>query len=331
MAATFAAIVGSLCIGAYPLSFRQAGRILAHLAWPGPLPDPPPWTLKEQAVVQIIRLPRVLLATFAGMALGLSGTALQGMMRNPLVGPDLVGVTAGAAFGGVMAILFHLPPPAVVGCAFAGGLAAMACVFGLTSLVRGSTDGMVLVLAGIFIGAFFMAGVGVGQFFADDGALAKMTNWLLGTLAHADPQAVWTLAVPTLIGGALLMALRWRLNLLSLGDLDAASLGVPVRLLRLAIVALVSLIVAAQVSVSGVVAWVGLVVPHIARMLVGPDHRRLLPASALIGALFTLGLDDFTRTVLKADVPIGVLTALIGTPLLGFLFWKRQTKGWIDD
>ncbi len=329
--AVFAAIVGSLCIGAYPMSFWHAGDILAHLAWPFALPDHPTWTLKEQAVVQIIRLPRVLLATFAGMALGLSGTALQGMMRNPLVGPDLVGVSSGAAFGGVMAILFDFPPTGIVALAFCGGIGAMSFVFGLTRIAGAATDSIALVLAGIFIGGFFLAGVGIGQFLANDGQLTNMVSWLLGTFTRADPGTVWTLALPTLVGGALLMLLRWRLNLLSLGDLDAAALGVNVRGLRWGIVAIVSLIVAAQVSVSGIVGWVGLVVPHAARMLVGPDHRRLLPASALMGALFTLGLDDFTRTVLRTDIPIGVLTALIGTPVLAFLFWKRQTRGWIDE
>ncbi len=158
-----------------------------------------------------------------------------------------------------------------------------------------------------------------------------MTSWLLGTFARAEPRTVWMVAVPTLAGGAVLMLIRWRLNLLSLGDLDAACLGVPVRRVRWLVLAIVTLIVAAQVSVSGIIGWVGLVVPHAARMLVGPDHRRLLPASALLGALFTLGVDDFTRTVIRADVPIGVLTALIGTPVITLLFLRRRARGWIHE
>ncbi len=329
--AVFAAIVGSMCIGAYPLSFWQAGRILGHLAWPFALPEQPPWTLREQAVVQIIRLPRVLLATFVGLSLGLSGSTLQGMLRNPLVGPDLVGVASGAALGGVMAMLMDWSSVGVIALAFCGGLGAMACTFALARLAHSGTDGMALVLAGIFIGAFCTAGVGLAQFLANDNQLANMVHWLLGSFAEAAPRTVWMVAIPTLAGGAVLMLLRWRLNLLSLADLDAACLGVPVRGLRWAILAIVSLIVAAQVSVSGVIGWVGLVVPHAARMLVGPDHRKLLPASALLGALFTLGIDDFTRTILRVDMPIGVLTALIGTPLIAFLFWRSQTKGWSGD
>ncbi|HTV32966.1 MAG TPA: iron ABC transporter permease [Methylocella sp.] len=326
-----AAIVGSLCIGAYPMSFWKALLIVSHLAMPWPLPENPPWDLKELTVVEIIRLPRVLLATLAGIALGMSGTALQGMMRNPLVGPDLVGVTSGAALGGVMAMFFDWPPVGVIGLAFVGGLGAMVCTFSLAKLAGGRSDGIPVILAGIFIGAFFLACVGLVQFLAPDWKLTNMVYWLLGSFVGADPQKVYMLAIPTLAGGAILMCLRWRLNLLSLGDLDAASLGVNVTLLRWGLIALVSLIVAAQVSVSGTIGWIGLVVPHCARMLVGPDHRRLLPASALLGGLFILGLDDLTRSIVQAEIPVGVLTALFGTPIICFLFWKTQSKGWSID
>jgi iron complex transport system permease protein len=329
--ATFVAIVASLCIGAYPLSFWRAAEIVMHLAWPFPLPDNPPWNVKELTVVEIVRLPRVLLATLAGIALGMSGTALQGMMRNPLVGPDLVGVSSGAAFGGVMAMLFDWPPIGIIGLAFCGGLGAMVCTFSLAKLVRGATDGIALILAGVFIGAFFLACVGLIEFVAPDWKLNNIVYWLLGSFVGADPQKVYMIAVPTLAGGTILMMLRWRLNLLSLGDLDAVSLGINVHYLRWAIIAIVSLIVASQVAVSGTIGWVGLVVPHCARMLVGPDHRRLLPASALLGGLFILGLDDLTRTVVQAEIPVGVLTALFGTPIICFLFWKTQTRGWNND
>ena len=325
-----ALIVASLCIGAYPMSFGRAAEIVSHLAVPWPLPDDLPWSAKELAVVQVLRLPRVLLAVFVGIALGVSGTALQGMMRNPLVGPDLVGVSSGAAMGYVLGVLFDLPPTACVATAFMGGMAALGCAYALAR-VAGSAEGVGLILSGIFIGAFCLACVGLAQFLANDGQLQNMVFWLLGTLTRANPQTVWMLAVPTLVGGAALMLLRWRLNLLSLGELDARSLGVPTRFLRLLILALVSWMVAAQVSVSGIVAWVGLVIPHVARMLVGPDHRRLLPASALLGGLFVLLIDDFTRVALRFEVPVGVLTSLIGTPFLVFLFWKKKTKGWMND
>jgi iron complex transport system permease protein len=329
--AIFAAIVGSLCIGAFSMSFWKAGRIVLNLAWPFPLQDNPPWTPKELAVVELIRLPRVLLATLTGLALGISGTALQGIMRNPLVGPDLVGVSSGAACGCMLAILFNLPPTGVIAIAFCGGLLAMICTFGLTRAAGAKTDGVALIMTGIFIGAFCMACVGLALFLANDTQLGDMVFWLYGNFARAEPKSVWMLAIPALAGGAILMLLRWRLNLLSLGELDASSLGVNTQAVRWSIIAIVTLIIAAQVSVSGVIGWIGLVIPHCARMLVGPDHRKLLPASALLGALFTLGIDDFTRVVIRSDVPIGVMTALVGTPIMCFLFWKTQTKGWTDE
>jgi iron complex transport system permease protein len=253
------------------------------------------------------------------------------MMRNPLVGPDLVGVTSGAAFGGVMAMLLDWPPVGIIGLAFCGGLGAMMCTFSLAKLAGGRSDGIPLILAGIFVGALFLACVGLVQFLAPDWKLPRMVYWLLGSFVGADPQKVYMVAIPTLGAGAMLMLLRWRLNLLSLGDLDALSLGINVHVLRFSIIALVSLIVAAQVSASGIIGWIGLVIPHCARMLVGPDHRRLLPASALLGGLFVLGLDDLTRSIVEAELPVGVLTALIGTPVICFLFWRTQSKGWISD
>jgi iron complex transport system permease protein len=322
------AMLASLCIGAYPMSFGQAARIVMHMAWPGPLPANPHWSVKEITVVQIIRLPRVLLATLAGLGLGISGTALQGMMRNPLVGPDIVGVTSGAAFGGILAMLWDFSPAGIIGLAFCGGMLAMALTFGLAKLSHAGTDSMILILAGVFIGAFFMALIVLIQFLAPDSKLPTMVYWLMGTFVGADSKKVAMIAIPTLCGGSTLMTLRWRLNLLSLGDLDAKSLGMNVGVLRWTIIALVSLIVASQVAVSGLVGWVGLVVPHCARMLVGPDHRRLLPTAALLGALFVLGLDDITRAIVRAELPVGVLTALVGTPVVCFLLWKSQGKGW---
>jgi iron complex transport system permease protein len=329
--ALIAALIGSLCIGHYPLSFWQAGKILLHLAFPFSQPDVTTWEAREQVVVQVIRLPRVLLATFVGIALGISGATLQGMMRNPLVGPDLVGVSAGAAMGGVLAIMLDLPPAAFVLLAFLGGMFALGCAFGLVKLARAGTDGVPLVLAGIFVSAFCMAGVGLGQFLANDGQLAEITYWMLGSLTRANPARVAMIAIPVLVCASFLMLLRWRLNLLSLGDLDAAALGVNAPRLRWLVIAAVSWIVAAQVSVSGVIGWVGLVIPHCARMLVGPDHRRLLPASAMLGGLFVLGIDAVTRTLIQSEVAIGILTTLIGTPFIALLFWKKQTRGWNES
>ncbi len=325
------AMVASLCIGLYPMSFFEAARIVLHLAWPSSLPANPPWSANEITVIQVVRLPRVLLATLTGLGLGMSGAALQGIMRNPLVGPDIVGVSSGAAVGGILAMLLDFPPPGIIAMAFCGGMLAMAMTFGLARLAHAGTDSMIMILAGVFIGALFVAMISLIVDKADDAHLPGMVYWMLGTFVGADAKHVAMIGIPTLAGGAILMTMRWRLNVLSLGDLDAQTLGLNVRFLRIAVIALVSLIVASQVAVSGLVGWVGLVVPHFARMLVGPDHRRLLPAAAMVGALFVLGLDDFTRAVIGAEIPIGVITALIGTPFVCFLLWKSRGKGWARE
>ncbi len=319
------AIFASLCVGMYPMSCGHSAKILLSLLWPFHATGAPAVDLKELTVMKIIRPPRVMEAVLAGLGLGIAGTALQGMLRNPLVSPDILGVTSGAAFGGVVAIALEWPPVALAGLAFAGGLLAITSVFTVAKLARGSGNSMVLILAGVFIGAFFLALTGLVEAY---GNIFRIVPWLIGSFVNADWPKVTIIAIPTLLGGTVLMALRWRLNLLSLGDLDALSLGINVILLRWAVIVLVSLIVAAQVAVSGIVSWIGLVVPHCARMLVGPDHRRLLPTAGLLGALFVLGLDDLSRSVARAGLPVGVLSALIGTPLVCFLLWRSQGKGW---
>ncbi|MDR3436090.1 iron ABC transporter permease [Telmatospirillum sp.] len=321
----------SLCIGVYPVAPGTVARILLALVFPGAGPEIPSWSEAEQVTVQVIRLPRIMLALSAGMGLGMSGAALQGMMRNPLVGPDLVGVSPGAACGGVLAILFDWPPAAIVTCAFAGGVLALILASGLARLAKNGGV-LALILAGVIVGAFFSAVHGLVQYLADpETKLPSMVYWLMGSFADANQRKVVILGVPLIVGGSLLLLLRWRINLLSLGDLDAASLGIPVERLRWLIIVLVSLIVSAQVSVSGIVGWVGMIVPHFARMLVGPDHRRLVPASALLGAGFLLIMDDLARSIANQEIPIGLLTAAIGTPIFAILFWKSQAKGWTHE
>jgi iron complex transport system permease protein len=328
------AVFLSLFMGAYPMPWRRPWDILMNMVWPFSWTDSPVWDLREITIVTLTRPPRILVATFAGIALGMSGTALQGMFRNPLVGPDLVGVSSGAAAGGVLAMwLGFLNTPGLLAMSTLGGVGAMICTMALAKIVGGKSDGLPLILAGFFVGAFFMACVGLlcyvgNPFYPKGQRTGNVIYWLLGTFRGADPVKAWTIAIPTVVGGGILMGLRWRLNLLSLGDLDAKSLGININRLRWVLIMVVSFMVAGQVAVSGVVGWVGLIIPHCARMLVGPDHRRLMPASAMLGGLFVLGLDNFTRTVIWSEVPVGVLSAFFGTPFICFLFWKTRTKGW---
>jgi iron complex transport system permease protein len=323
-----AAALWSLTIGRYPVPTTQILQILfSHC----PFLDSIDYDNVPLVIVEIVRLPRVLLVILCGMSLAMAGAALQGVFRNPLVGPEVCGVSAGASFGGVLAIIQGWSITGMVAMAFAFGVAALAAAFLLTRLAQNRAV-VALVLAGIIIGSFFSALVGTAQYFADPQTkLPSIIYWLLGSFADANANKVGIVAVNFLLAGTALLALRWRINLLSLGDTDAEALGIHIERLRWTVVALVSLLVAAQVSVSGGVGWVGLVVPHIARMAVGPNHAKLLPASALLGGLYLLVMDDIARTVAVDEIPIGLLTAIIGTPAFAAIFWKLKGKGWSND
>lgn len=320
--------IGSLTLGRYHIEVWEVARILfttMPIGATGHYSDTP-WVL-----VEIVRLPRILLVTLCGMGLALAGAALQGVFRNPLVAPEVCGVSAGASFGGVLAIVLGWSAVGTVTLAFCFGMGALVIAFSLAQ-IAGRRDILALILAGFITGAFFGALVGLAESLVDPATkLPSIVYWLLGSFANATYEKVSIVAIVTLAAGALLMALRWRINLLSLGETDAQALGINVGVLRWSVVALVSLLVAAQVSVSGVVGWVGLIIPHLARMLVGPEHSRLLPASAFLGGLFLLAMDDIARSATEQEIPIGLLTAIIGAPVFALLFWKLQGRGWARE
>lgn len=314
------AAVISLGIGRYDIPFTRVVEIL----WaPISAPDVPV-TPTEANVVFTIRMPRILLALLTGAGLALSGATLQGVFRNPLVGPQVVGVSSGAAFGGMLAILLSFSRYGLLGSAFAFGLSALVLVYALNGIVA-RRNILALVLAGVVVSGFFGALVSLVQYLADtEDKLPTMVFWLLGSFATANWEKFSLIAGPVVIGGLLLLGLRWRINLLSIGDEDARALGVNVEPLRWLILVIVSCIVAAQVAVSGIIGWVGLVVPHMARMLVGPDHRVMMPASLLIGALYLLIIDTIARTATGTEIPLGILTALIGTPVFALVLKQTQ-------
>lgn len=314
----------SLGIGNYPLSW---GKILSVLftakdIYPADIPE---------IVVKIVRLPRILLAVTAGMGLALAGAAMQGVFRNPLVGPEIVGVSAGASFGAVIGIILSFSLTGISVTAFIFGIGALTAAFMLSRLAQNS--GMLgLILSGVIISAFFAALTGSAQYFADPQTkLPAIVYWLMGSFASATYAKAAFMSAVLLVAGTLLVAVSWRINLLSLGQADASALGVNVNLFRWCIVALVSVIVGAQVSVSGGVGWVGLVIPHVARMVSGPEHSRLLPVSALMGGIYLLLVDDLARSVTVQELPIGLLTAIIGSPIFAVLFIKTHNRGWSNE
>jgi iron complex transport system permease protein len=309
------ALLFAFAVGRYPISLGDVVSVFAAKL-SGNASDVP---AAAADVIWHIRGPRVLAAVMVGGALAVAGTAFQGLFRNPLVSPDLLGASSGAALGAVLGIFFSLGVFAIQAFAFLGGILAVAAVYSIGSTVRARDPILVLVLAGVVIGALLGAGVGLVKYLADPyNQLPAMTFWLLGSLAAMSPAVLIPLFGPVVVGTLILTALRWRINALSLPDEEARALGLPVIPLRLAVIAAATLVTSASVATAGIIGWVGLVVPHIARTLVGPDFGRLIPAAALLGAGFLLVIDTIARTVSSIEIPLGILTAFVGTP---FFIW----------
>jgi len=307
----------AFALGRFPLSASELAQLAANKLFGASYSIPP----SVETVVLQVRAPRILAALLVGAALAAAGTAYQGMFRNPLVSPDILGVSAGAALGAVLGIFFSQSALVIQLGAFAGGLAAVGAVYAVGASVRRHDPILSLILAGIVLGTLIGAFIALLKYLADPyNQLPAITYWLLGSLAAVAPGDL-ALAAPFALAGLVpLYLLRWRMNLLSLADDEARALGVPVGRLRLAVVCAATLMTAAAVAISGIIGWVGLLIPHAARMLVGPEFSRLLPLSMMLGAAFLLAVDTLARTVAPIEVPPGVLTALIGTPFFLWLF-----------
>ena len=302
-------------IGPYPLS---PGKVLAVLA--GTETDP-----AAARVVFDIRLPRVLAALLVGAALAAAGSAYQSLFRNPLVSPDILGVSAGAGLGAVLGILLGLPVLAVQLLGFAGGLATVLLVALLARVLRGGADILVLVLSGIVVGALAGAAIALVKVLADPyEQLPAITFWLLGSLSGIQRGDVLAAAPVVLIGLAPLILLRWRIGVLGLGEEEARALGIDTAWLRGIVIIAATLITAAAVAISGVIGWVGLMVPHMARLIAGPRFDRLLPVAILIGGSFMVAVDTIARSGARIEIPLGVLTALIGGPVFVWLLVKGR-------
>jgi iron complex transport system permease protein len=308
-------LIVAFTVGRYPVSVAELIEVFTARISGRPTSVP----AAVENVVLLVRGPRVLAATLIGAALAVAGTAFQGLFRNPLVSPDILGASSGAALGAVLGIYFSLGVIGIEGLAFAGGLIAVVAVYVIGSLLQSRDPVLVLVLTGVVVGALLGAGVGLVKYLADPyNQLPAMTFWLLGSLAATTLADLLPLALPVAIGTAVLLALRWRLNVMSLPDEEARALGVATGPLRIAIVTAATLVTSASVATSGIIGWVGLVVPHLARALVGPDFPRLIPTAALLGGGYLLFIDTLARTAAPVEIPLGILTAVIGTP---FFIW----------
>lgn len=319
-AGLLAVFLASFSMGKYPVSVKNVVRILfSHI-----VPVPRTWSDKTAGVVIRLRLPRILLGCLVGGGLSAAGAAYQGAFQNAMASPDLLGATAGSAFGAALAILLGGSSGVVTASAFAFGLLTV----GLTCLVGSRAQGnrvINLILAGIMMTSLFTAGTSYIKLIADPtDQLPAITYWLMGSLTGTRLGDLAFAAVPMSAGVLALLLLRWRMNLLTLGDDAARSMGVNTDVLRLVVTLSATLITASAVAVSGMIGWVGLVIPHLCRRLVGADNRYLLPASVLLGAGFLVLVDDAARCLTTSEIPIGILTAVIGAPFFLYLILRKE-------
>lgn len=316
-----AVMLVSFYIGYYPLTPREV--VLAFLSRLGCKVE-----ILPQAVTIFwkIRLPRILSALFIGASLSVAGTAYQGMFKNPLVSSDILGVSSGASLGAAFAILAGAADYVVQLSAFLGGIVAVAAAY-IISRISPYSRTLSLVLTGSMIMSLCNAGVTMIKYVADpNDVLQQITFWLMGSLTKTDMDAFLWSSVPMIIGLTVIFIFRYRLNLLTLDEEEAKSLGINVKRYRLIFIAASTLLSAASVCLGGLIGWVGLMIPHLARGLVGTDNSRLIPASAMLGATYLLVMDDIARSILSLELPLGVVTSIMGVPFFIHLILRKKTR-----
>ena len=328
-AALLLVFLASFSLGRYGVPVVQVIRILFHRLWvliglDRVLPMAVTWTAEMETVVINIRLPRIVMACLVGCSLSAAGAAFQGVFQNPMASPDILGASSGAAFGAALAILLGASTRLITVSAFISSLLTVLLVFLVAQRAPGLKT-VNLILGGIMIGSLFNAGTSYLKLVADpSNQLPQITYWLMGSLSGTKLRDLPLAALPMAIGLVPLLLLRWQLNLLTLGESEAKALGVHTDLVRTVLIVCATLITAASVSFSGMIGWVGLVIPHLSRKLIGSDHRGLLPCSMLTGATFLLLVDDVSRNLLQVEIPIGILTAVVGAPFFLYLITRKE-------
>jgi len=323
---TLAALLFSFTLGRYSVSLGELCQItLAKV-----LGLPVTWSETVEAVLFQVRLPRILAAMLVGAALSMAGAALQGMFRNPMVSPDILGASAGAGFGASLAILLSFSMVAIQIVSFFFGLIAVALTYTISNVIaRRNEVTLTLVLTGMVISSLFASFISLIKYLADPySKLPAITFWLMGSLTSITMEDLPALAIPFLLGAVPLFLLRWKLNILSFGEEEAKALGIETWKLRVVVIICATLMTAASVSLCGMIGWVGLIIPHLTRMLMGPNYLVLLPATFLIGSTYLLLVDNLARTLFAVEVPLGILTSLIGAPFFIYLLSKGK-KGWV--
>ncbi len=312
----------SFMLGRYPVAPIDVIKTILSPIFPQLAVSP-----ELNSIVFTIRLPRIIAALLVGAALSIAGASFQGIFKNPLVSPDLLGVSMGAGFGAAIAILANAGNALIQLSAFIFGIVSVSITYGISKAYKAGGI-LLLVLSGTAVSAFFNALISGTKFMADPyDKLPQITYWLMGSLSAVNFDKLSMIIFPLLIGMIVILVLRWHLNVLAMGDEEAQSLGLDAGKLRLVIIVACTLVTSAAVSISGIIGWIGLVVPHMTRIIVGPDHKILLPASISIGASFLLLIDNISRTFISIEIPIGILTAIVGVPLFLYLL-RRGYSEW---
>jgi len=315
-------LISSVGLGRYAIDPFTVIKILLSKVFP----ISAVWPEQAGTVLFQIRFPRVLMGCVIGAGLACAGCAYQGIFQNPMASPDILGASNGAGFGAAFALFIGLSYSGISLMALTGGLCAVGVAVFISARAKGNRT-LSLILSGIMVGSLASAGISYLKLVADPtDTLPAITYWLMGSLASIRNQDV-LFAAPLVIAGILpILLLRWKISVLTMGDEEAASMGVNAARLRFIVVVCATLVTAACVSVSGMIGWVGLVIPHFTRMLVGSDFRRTLPASLLVGGSFMLIVDDFARLVTTSEIPIGILTAFVGVPFFLYLIVKEGNR-----
>lgn len=313
-------VLVALCVGHYSMDPRDVFGVISAALSGGEIPA------GMSNVLLNVRLPRMLAALIVGSALSMSGAVYQGVFRNPLVSPDLLGVSSGACVGAAGAILLGLGMVAQQIMAFGFGLLAVLIALAIPRLVRNSSN-LMLVLAGIITSGFMSSVLGVMKFVADpDSQLAAIVFWQMGSLSVVNMGEVVSILPVYIVCAAVMLALSWRINILSFGEVEARTLGMNIKRMRGIIIICASCLTASSVCISGTIGWIGLVIPHLSRLLVGSDHRKMLPVTLLLGGVFLLIVDTIVRTFTTMDIPLSIITGLVGAPFYAWLLYKQRAR-----
>ena len=313
-------ILVCLCVGKYSIEPGECIRII----WGKLIHAQPSWDGMDEKLLMGIRLPRTMATVIVGAALALSGAVYQGIFKNPLVSPDFLGVSSGACVGAAIAILLSMSSGLVQVFAFFGGILAVSLTVMIPSAMR-SESNIMLVLAGIIVGGVMTSILGFIKYIADpETQLAAITYWQLGSFAYVDNRAIISILPLSIAAAVILLAMSWWINVLSLGEQEAQMLGANVTVLRGICIVCSTVLTAGAVCISGTIGWVGLVIPHFGRMIIGSDNRYLLPGCCFIGGIFMLLVDTITRVIGPAEMPVSILTGLLGAPFFAWLLYRQR-------